>query len=68
MGQVYFDMGLLASKEVVECSASDLVGQYVGHVSLSLLRRFFLKKADHHLDWAKDKEGVRESSWPCSLH
>ena len=30
MGQVYFDMGFLSSAEVVECSASDLVGQYVG--------------------------------------
>uniref|UniRef100_D8QIN5 AAA+ ATPase domain-containing protein n=1 Tax=Schizophyllum commune (strain H4-8 / FGSC 9210) TaxID=578458 RepID=D8QIN5_SCHCM len=31
MGQIYFDMGFLGSSEVVECSASDLVGQYVGH-------------------------------------
>jgi len=30
MGQVYFDMGLLSSLEVMECSASDLMGQYVG--------------------------------------
>ena len=30
MGAVYYDMGILSSKEVVECSASDLVGQYVG--------------------------------------
>jgi len=30
MGAVYYDMGVLSSKEVVECSASDLVGQYVG--------------------------------------
>ena len=30
MGQVYYDMGFLSSAEVVECSASDLVGQYVG--------------------------------------
>ncbi|KAJ2919476.1 hypothetical protein MD484_g928, partial [Candolleomyces efflorescens] len=30
MGRVYYDMGVLASAEVVECSASDLVGQYVG--------------------------------------
>lgn len=26
MGQVYFDMGLLASTEVIETSARDLVG------------------------------------------
>jgi ATPase family associated with various cellular activities (AAA) len=31
MGQVYYDMGFLSSSEVIECSASDLVGQYVGH-------------------------------------
>ncbi|KAF9223027.1 P-loop containing nucleoside triphosphate hydrolase protein [Gyrodon lividus] len=31
LGQVYYDMGFLASAEVVECSATDLVGQYVGH-------------------------------------
>jgi hypothetical protein len=30
MGQVFYDMGMLSSGEVVECSASDLVGQYVG--------------------------------------
>jgi hypothetical protein len=30
MGQVYYDMGFLASTEVVECSASDLVAEYVG--------------------------------------
>ncbi|KAF7330535.1 NFX1-type zinc finger-containing protein 1 [Mycena venus] len=31
MAQVYFDMGFLSTKEVHECSASDLIGQYVGH-------------------------------------
>ncbi|KAJ3507974.1 hypothetical protein NLJ89_g6011 [Agrocybe chaxingu] len=30
MGQVFYDMGILASAEVIECSASDLVGQYIG--------------------------------------
>jgi len=30
VGQVFYDMGLLASTDVIECSASDLVGQYVG--------------------------------------
>lgn len=30
MGQVYYDMGFLSSTEIVECAASDLVGQYVG--------------------------------------
>ncbi|KAI6004453.1 ATPases of the AAA+ class [Pisolithus orientalis] len=31
LGQVYYDMGFLSSTDVVECSASDLVGQHVGH-------------------------------------
>lgn len=31
LGQVYYDIGHLASAEVVECSATDLVGQWVGH-------------------------------------
>lgn len=30
MGQVFYDMGFLSSTQVVECSTSDLVGQYVG--------------------------------------
>ena len=30
IGQVFYNMGILASAEVIECSASDLVGQYVG--------------------------------------
>ena len=31
MGSVYYDMGFLATTEVIECSPSDLVGQYIGH-------------------------------------
>src|ERR1700761_3303590 len=31
MGQVFFDMGFISSVEVVECSATDLVGEYIGH-------------------------------------
>lgn len=30
MGQVFFDMGFLSAVEVIECSASDLIGCYVG--------------------------------------
>ncbi|KJA27918.1 hypothetical protein HYPSUDRAFT_51406 [Hypholoma sublateritium FD-334 SS-4] len=30
IGQVFYDMGILGSIDVVECSATDLVGQYVG--------------------------------------
>lgn len=31
MGKVYYDMGLLSSAEVIESSATDLVGEYTGH-------------------------------------
>ncbi|KAJ3930107.1 MAG: P-loop containing nucleoside triphosphate hydrolase protein [Lentinula lateritia] len=40
MGQVFYDMGFLSSKEVIECSASDLVGQYVGHTGPKVQKRF----------------------------
>ncbi|KAL2875659.1 hypothetical protein SGCOL_009121 [Colletotrichum sp. CLE4] len=31
MGKVFYDMGFLAKAEVIDCSASDLIGQCVGH-------------------------------------
>ncbi|KAK1829288.1 stage V sporulation protein K [Podospora conica] len=31
MGKVFYDMGFLATADVEECSATDLIGQYVGH-------------------------------------
>ncbi|KAF2205315.1 P-loop containing nucleoside triphosphate hydrolase protein [Delitschia confertaspora ATCC 74209] len=31
MGKVYYDMGFLADAQVVECSATDMIGQYIGH-------------------------------------
>jgi SpoVK/Ycf46/Vps4 family AAA+-type ATPase len=30
MGKVYYDMGFLSQAKVIESSATDLVGQYVG--------------------------------------
>lgn len=30
MGKVFYDMGFLAKAEVVECSTTDIIGQYVG--------------------------------------
>ncbi|KAJ7857548.1 P-loop containing nucleoside triphosphate hydrolase protein [Mycena leptocephala] len=42
MGQVYFDMGMLAKPDVHECSASDVVGKYVGHTG-PLVRKTFEK-------------------------
>ncbi|EGR46246.1 uncharacterized protein TRIREDRAFT_66551 [Trichoderma reesei QM6a] len=31
MGKVYYDMGFLSKAAVEECSATDLIGEYVGH-------------------------------------
>ncbi len=42
MGQVFYDMGLLSTKEYFECSASDLVAQYVGQTgpkTVSVLKK-----------------------------
>lgn len=33
MGKVYYDMGFLATAEVVECSVKDMVGSHVGHTA-----------------------------------
>ena len=40
MGAVYYDIGILSSREVVECSASDLIGQYVGQTGPKTKRQF----------------------------
>ncbi|KAJ6576427.1 P-loop containing nucleoside triphosphate hydrolase protein [Mycena vulgaris] len=40
MGQVYYDMGFLSSPTVEECSASDLVGQYVGQTGPKTVKLF----------------------------
>lgn len=31
MGKVFYDAGFLSSAELIDCSASDLIGQYIGH-------------------------------------
>ncbi|KAM6481008.1 P-loop containing nucleoside triphosphate hydrolase protein [Trichoderma sp. SZMC 28011] len=33
MGRIFYDMGFVSTKEVVECSATDFIGQYVGHTA-----------------------------------
>ncbi|XP_044722238.1 ATPase family associated with various cellular activities (AAA) domain-containing protein [Hirsutella rhossiliensis] len=43
LGQIFYDMGFLASDEVIECSASDLIGQHLGHTAP--LVQSFLEKA-----------------------
>ncbi|KAI0846858.1 P-loop containing nucleoside triphosphate hydrolase protein [Daldinia vernicosa] len=40
MGKVYYDMGFLADATVVDCSATDLIGQYVGHTGPKVQKKF----------------------------
>lgn len=38
-GQVYYDLGFLSQVEVVECSATDLIGQYVGETGPKTIKQ-----------------------------
>ncbi|KAI5468107.1 P-loop containing nucleoside triphosphate hydrolase protein [Mariannaea sp. PMI_226] len=40
MGKVYYDMGLLSSTDVIECSATDLIGSYVGQTGPKVQQLF----------------------------
>ncbi|KAI2624345.1 P-loop containing nucleoside triphosphate hydrolase protein [Hypoxylon sp. NC1633] len=40
MGKIYYDMGFLAAATVVECSATDLIGQFVGHTGPKVQKKF----------------------------
>ncbi|KAI0841013.1 P-loop containing nucleoside triphosphate hydrolase protein [Hypoxylon sp. FL0890] len=40
MGKVYYDMGFLAEATVVDCSATDLIGQFVGHTGPKVQKKF----------------------------
>ncbi|KAM0134445.1 hypothetical protein ACHAO1_005657 [Botrytis cinerea] len=42
IGQVYYDLGFLSEVKVVECSASDLVGQYVGDTGPKTIKQLEL--------------------------
>ena len=42
MGKIFYDMGFLSTAEVIECSATDLIGEYLGQTGpkvISLLDR-----------------------------
>ncbi|KAH8883086.1 ATPases of the AAA+ class [Thozetella sp. PMI_491] len=40
MGEVFYDMGLLATKEVADCSATDLIAEFVGQTGPKTQRVF----------------------------
>lgn len=43
IGQIFYDMGFLSTSEVIECSATHLIGQYVGHTGSKVIN--LLEKA-----------------------
>ncbi|KAK7181913.1 NFX1-type zinc finger-containing protein 1 (ATPase) [Paraphaeosphaeria sporulosa] len=40
MGKIFYDMGFLAHAKVEECSATDLIGEYVGHTGPKVQKQF----------------------------
>ncbi|KAK3393966.1 P-loop containing nucleoside triphosphate hydrolase protein, partial [Podospora didyma] len=40
VGQIFYDMGFLSTTEVVECSASNLIGKYCGHTAPKVVDLF----------------------------
>jgi SpoVK/Ycf46/Vps4 family AAA+-type ATPase len=40
VGQIFYDMGFLSTNEVIECSASHLIGKYVGHTAPKVINLF----------------------------
>ncbi|KAK6440096.1 hypothetical protein LTR95_003679 [Oleoguttula sp. CCFEE 5521] len=68
MGKVYYDMGFLADAQVIECSAKDLVGEYVGQtgpkaqklIQSALGKVLFIDEAYRLGDGAYGKEAADE--------
>ncbi|KAJ2902248.1 stage V sporulation protein K [Zalerion maritima] len=68
IGKVFYDMGFLATAEVVECSATDLMGQYVGQtgpkvqaqLDKALGRVLFIDEAYRLSQGAYGKEAMDE--------
>jgi SpoVK/Ycf46/Vps4 family AAA+-type ATPase len=40
VGQIFYDMGFLSTAEVIECSASHLIGQYMGQTAPKVIDMF----------------------------
>ena len=68
MGQIFYDMGLLSTKEYLECSASDLIAQFVGQTGrkiVSALKKglgkvLFIDEAYRFGEGAFAKEAIDE--------
>lgn len=68
MGEVFYNMGFLATKDVVNCSGTDLIGEFVGHTGPKMQRLFqkalgkvlFVDEAYHLSDNRFGQEAVAE--------
>ena len=68
MSQVYFNMGILGSSDYAECSASDLIGEYIGHsgpktrdqLTQNLGRILFIDEAYRFLESQYGREAINE--------
>ncbi|KAL7946004.1 P-loop containing nucleoside triphosphate hydrolase protein [Trichoderma barbatum] len=40
IGQIFYDMGFLSTNEVIECSATHLIGKYIGHTGPKVVEIF----------------------------
>ncbi|RYP13854.1 hypothetical protein DL767_010543 [Monosporascus sp. MG133] len=68
ISQLYYHMGILGSSDYVECSASDLIGQYIGHtgpktqgkLTEALGRVLFVDEAYRFCDSQFGREAVNE--------
>ncbi|KAF2178659.1 P-loop containing nucleoside triphosphate hydrolase protein [Zopfia rhizophila CBS 207.26] len=68
ISQLYYQMGILGTSDYVDCSASDLIGQYVGHtgpktkgkLTEALGRVLFVDEAYRFCDGGFGKEAVNE--------
>ncbi|KAK3345693.1 P-loop containing nucleoside triphosphate hydrolase protein [Neurospora tetraspora] len=74
MGQVFYDMGFLSTAEVEECSASEMIGKYVGHtgplvraqLDKALGRVLFIDEAYRLADGHFAKEAIDELVDSCT--
>jgi hypothetical protein len=68
MSELYYQMGILMTNDYVDCSASDLIGQYVGHtgpktqakLTEALGKVLFVDEAYRFCDGGFSKEAVNE--------
>ncbi|PYI08800.1 P-loop containing nucleoside triphosphate hydrolase protein [Aspergillus sclerotiicarbonarius CBS 121057] len=38
LGQIFYDLGFLSTSEVIDCTATDMIGEYVGHTGPKVIK------------------------------